>query len=366
VSAVRMILMIESRQTMNNKLAVIAQILALNPIEGADRIERATVLGWHVVVKKGIYKPGDLAVMIFPDSYAPKSYVDETYTGSEKVRIKTVKMRGQYSAGLVLPVSEVYAAAERKGHPSKVWEEGEEVSVLLDVEKWVAPSSECLSGETKGEFPTQILRKTDELNFRSHPEALQEAHTSDSFSDVEFVATLKCDGSSGTFIYKDGEFKVCGRNKEFRFSEKNSFWKVAQKYNIEEILKSQTCELALQGEVCGPGIQKNPMKLEGLTYMVFQIRDVTSHVWWDWDKVKEFCGKFGIPHVPEVTRFMFTKSTPSLDDLQKLANETKYDHGRANAEGVVIRPVRPIRSAALQQDWWSLKVMNQPYDMKKE
>jgi len=347
------------------KLAVIAKVLELAPIEGADRIDRASVLGWHTVVKKGLHKVGDLVVMIFPDSYAYKSYVDETYVGEEKTRIKTLKMRGQYSAGLVLPVSEVYAAAERKGLPSKVWEEGEEVSVLLDVEKWVAPVRASLGGETKGDFPTNIVRKTDELNFRSEPQALEEARTSEKFASVEFVATLKCDGSSGTFIFKNGEFRVCGRNKEFVENEGNSFWRIARKYKIEEMLRAAPLEMALQGEVCGPGIQGNPMKLSELTFFVFQLRDVTNHVWFNWDRVKSICTTHGIPHVPEITRFMFGTTSPSIDDLQELANNTKYDTGRAPAEGVVIRPVVPIKSVVLQQDWWSLKVMNQPYDMKK-
>ena len=347
------------------KLAVIAKVLELNPIEGADRIERATVLGWHVVVKKGVHKIDDLVVMIFPDSYAPKRYVDDSYVGDEKTRIKTVKMRGQYSAGLVLPLYELTQAAIASDNPPETWEEGMEVSVWLDIEKWVAPVSASLGGETLADFPTNIVRKTDELNFRSEPQALEEARTSEKFANVEFVATLKCDGSSGTFIFKNGEFRVCGRNKEFRKDEGNVFWRIAKKYKLEDMLRSAPVELAIQGEACGPGIQKNPLKLDDLTFMVFQIRDVTNHKWFTWDQVKQLCDTHGIPHVPEITRFVFSKSSPSIEDLQELANNTKYDHGRANAEGVVIRPTVPIRSQVLQQDWWSLKVMNQPYDMKK-
>jgi RNA ligase (TIGR02306 family) len=342
------------------KLAVIAKVLELAPIEGADRIERAAVLGWHVVVRKGLYSVGDLVVMVFPDSYAPKKYVDETYTGEDKTRIKTVKMRGQYSAGLVLPLS---VLTDR--YTERFFSEGEEVSVLLDIEKWVAPASASTSGEVKAPFPTHIVRKTDELNFRNEPEALEEARYSAQFKNVEFVATLKCDGSSGTFIYKDGQFYVCGRNTEFAKSANNCFWQVAEKYNLEEILKKQPNSFALQGEVCGPGIQKNPMKLDSLTFMVYQIRDVNKHVWFPWDAVKSFCESFKIPHVPEVSRFTFSDNSPSIEELQEMANSTKYDHGRAEAEGIVIRPIYAIRSQALQQDWWSLKVMNQPYDMKK-
>lgn len=348
------------------KLAVIAKVLELAPIEGADRIERASILGWHVVVKKGIHKVDDLVVMIFPDSYAPKRYVDDTYVGEDKTRIKTVKMRGQYSAGLVLPLYELtQAALSSSNTPPEDWLEGMEVSVWLNVEKWVAPASASVGGETKGDFPTNILRKTDELNFRVEPQALEEARTSDKFANVEFVATLKCDGSSGTFILKNDEFRVCGRNKEFVESPGNSFWNIAKKYKIEEMLRAAPVEMAIQGEACGPGIQKNPLKLDELTFLVFQIRDVTNHKWFTWDQVKDICNTHGIPHVPEITRFVFTKSAPSIDDLQELANNTKYDNGRANAEGIVIRPVTPIKSAALQQDWWSLKVMNQPYDAKK-
>lgn len=44
------------------KLASIQTIGKIEAIEGADRIEKATVLGWHVVVKKGLYKEGDMVV----------------------------------------------------------------------------------------------------------------------------------------------------------------------------------------------------------------------------------------------------------------------------------------------------------------
>lgn len=44
------------------KLASIQKIKALDPIEGADAIERASVLGWQLVVKKDEFKVGDLCV----------------------------------------------------------------------------------------------------------------------------------------------------------------------------------------------------------------------------------------------------------------------------------------------------------------
>jgi RNA ligase (TIGR02306 family) len=345
------------------KLAVVAKVLELAPIEGADRIERATVLGWHVVVKKGLYSVGDKVVMVFPDSLAPKRYVDPAYTGNEKTRIKTVKMRGQYSAGLMLPLYELTAASLASPYPPSDWEEGMEVSVVLGIEKWVAPAGVSTGGDVKGEFPSWFISKTDELNFRSEPEALVEARTDPMFKKTEFVATLKCDGTSATFVRYGENFHVCGRNVEYRDTDGNVHWEMVRKYKLESELADN---YAVQGEICGPGVQGNPMKLDARELFVFRVKNLETQKFLGWDDLKLFCAMHNIKHVPEITRFVFSSyNVPSNEDLQDMANDAKYDHGRANAEGIVIMPTTPIRSMALQKPYWSLKIMNQPYDMKK-
>lgn len=50
------------------KFAQIDQISFINPIEGADSIEIATVQGWDCIVKKGEYNIGDKCVFIFVDT----------------------------------------------------------------------------------------------------------------------------------------------------------------------------------------------------------------------------------------------------------------------------------------------------------
>jgi RNA ligase (TIGR02306 family) len=244
------------------------------------------------------------------------------------------------------------------------FEDNDEVSVALGVEKWVAPVSLSISGTTKGLFPTAIVSKTDELNFRSSPEALEEARNDSRFQNQDFVATIKCDGSSGTYIFKDGEFRVCSRNLELRDTPENIFWQIARKYKLEDALSFAGAELAIQGEVCGPGIQGNPMKLSELTFFAFLLKDVKTNHWKDWDYTRLFCELHNIPTVPVLRRFK-SFDFPSDEALQDMANAAKYDHDRTNAEGIVVRPVQPIKSLILQKGWWSLKVMNQPYDMKK-
>ncbi len=350
---------IKMTKTLTNKImekyAVVAKILELTPIEGADRIETATVLGWKVVVQRYLYSVGDLAVMIFPDTLVPKKFLDGAYQGDSKVRLKTVKLKGQYSAGLLLPMTIV----------GDSFSEGDEISELLGVEKWVAPASASIAGDAAGNFPTMIISKTDEMNIRSEPEAVLEANTNVLFKDNAMVVTLKCDGSSGTFIYKDDAFRVCSRNIELKDTESNVFWQVARKYNLQEKLKAFGVDVVIQGEVCGPGIQGNPMKLTELTFFAFQLKDLSTNKWLHWDSFVDFCNRNDIPHVNEVYRFYLNEEPLNIDRLQEIANNAKYDNGRTNAEGIVVRPARPIPSAALQKSWWSLKVMNQPYDMKK-
>lgn len=54
-------------------LASVQKIISLSPIPDSDNIEKATVLGWDIVVKKGEYKVGDLASYIQIDTVVPES-----------------------------------------------------------------------------------------------------------------------------------------------------------------------------------------------------------------------------------------------------------------------------------------------------
>ena len=53
------------------KLAHIEIIESLTPIEGADKIETAIVLGWSCVVKRGEFKVGQPIVYVEVDSVMP-------------------------------------------------------------------------------------------------------------------------------------------------------------------------------------------------------------------------------------------------------------------------------------------------------
>lgn len=86
------------------KLAHIETIAEIKPIEGADKIELAYVLGWQCVVKKGEFKVGDKIIYVEVDSVMPERPEFE-FLRDRKFKIKTIKLKGQVSMGLILPLS---------------------------------------------------------------------------------------------------------------------------------------------------------------------------------------------------------------------------------------------------------------------
>jgi RNA ligase (TIGR02306 family) len=91
------------------KLASIEIIKNIKNHSNADSLEISEVLGWQVVVKKGLYKDGDKVVFITIDTIVPKcnwsEFLVDQKNPEKPIRIKNIKLRGEFSAGLILPLS---------------------------------------------------------------------------------------------------------------------------------------------------------------------------------------------------------------------------------------------------------------------
>src|ERR1700744_3519324 len=122
------------------KLASIQMIRSLEPIEGADAIEKATVLGWQLVVKKGEFRVGDLCIYCEIDSVMPDRPEFE-FLRPRGMRIKTIRLRGQVSQGICLPVSILPAGT--------VLEENIDCTDILEITKYEPPIPACLGGVAK-------------------------------------------------------------------------------------------------------------------------------------------------------------------------------------------------------------------------
>jgi len=145
---------------MERKLVSIQVIDAINPIEGADNIEVATIQGWKVVIKKGEYKVGDKVIYFEVDSFLPirpeyeflrPSSFKTLYDGSEGFRIRTIKLRKQISQGLVMPIDML--PFDDTGITQE-YQVGDDVTNIMSVKKWEVPLSAHLQGLIKGSFPS--------------------------------------------------------------------------------------------------------------------------------------------------------------------------------------------------------------------
>ncbi len=301
------------------KLASVQKILKLELIEGADSIEKATVLGWSVVVKKDEFKIGDLCVYLEIDSVVPPRE-EFSFLEKSKYRIKTIRLRGQVSQGICFPLTIL---------PLADYQEGQDVTDLLQIIKYEPPVPAHLAGKIKGQFP-EFIPKTDEPRIQTCPQILER------YQNVEFYATEKIDGTSATFFVKNGILEICSRRLLLAFDENNSYFKIAKELNLEEKLKAAGEKYALQGELSGEGIQQNIFKLHGQKLFIFNIYDFAVGKYLSWEEVKKLCQEWQIDIVPEVINSFFLPKT--VDEVVQLATRKSVINPDAWAEGLVFRP----------------------------
>jgi RNA ligase (TIGR02306 family) len=271
---------------MERHLASVKRITEVNPIEGADAIECAIVGGgWPVVIRKGEFEVGELAIFCEIDSFIPhelapflsKGKEPREFNGVKGERLRTIKLRGQLSQGLLLPDSVA----------GSFHTEGDDVTEFLGIQKWEKPIPACLRGQMRGNFPS-FIRKTDQ-------ERIQNLNGKINWDD-EYEVTIKLDGSSMTIWFKEGEWGVCSRNVDLKLDQEgNSFVDMAKRVvgNI-----AWPDNIAIQGELMGPGIQGNREGLKEHEFFVFDVWDISAQRYFEPSKTREFCDLYGLDHVP--------------------------------------------------------------------
>lgn len=316
---------------MSRKLASIQRIIDINPIEGADRIEVATILGWRVVIRKNEFKVNDLCVYFEVDSLIPlkpwSQFLEDKNKPGRPVRLRTIRLREQLSQGLAAPISIL----------DKDVVEGEDVTELLGIEKYEPIISAHLAGKVRGIFPALVPR-TDEERLQSSPGLLSE------FKGKKYVMTLKCDGTSGSFMNIEGDHHVCSRNLSLQDDGVNTYWKMYHKYNLKGVLDTLG-DFAIQSEICGPSIRKNRLGLKDHELFVFDIFDIRAGRRVCFDRMIEICSQYGLPTVPIDSFGTFEFET--IDELIEYSNSRIYPSNGLLAEGIVVRPMEEFYSNVL-------------------
>ena len=317
---------------MERKLATVRKITDIRPIEGADMIELAIVDGWNVVVAKNVgHKVGDMVVYCEIDSFLPIREEFEFLRKSsykkmgdqEGFRLRTIKLRGQISQGLIIPMS-IFGDFGWTAY------EGLDVTKRLGIVKYEPPIPAELFGKVKGGFPS-FLHKTDEERVQNLVKEYEEYKLT---SKHQFYMTEKLDGSSATFYMNEGEFGVCSRNLELLETEENTFWKVARQLNLEENMKDKG-NICLQGELIGEGIQGNPYKIKGQTVHFFNGFDIDKQTRMNNNKFLVLLDELELLSVPILGVAILLPDT--VEEMLKLAEDKSFLNKLTEREGVVIR-----------------------------
>ena len=336
-------------------LASIQRVLEVVKHPNADKLDIVKVLGWKCVTGKDNFKVGDLVCYLEVDSILPDEpqFADIKKRGN---RIKTIRLRGEISMGLCLPLDVLKGRKfpnDTRENPEYDLTEGTDVTALLGVTKWEPVVPACLGGDVEGAFP-DLLPKTDETRIQAYPEILKR------YPRVTFYGTEKIDGSSCTMIKKDGKFRICGRNWEFKSTCMNSFRQVAERDSIEVRLPEG---YAIQGELAGPGIQGNPLKLKQLELFVFNVSKLDEHKYLDMKDLKTFCKVCDLKSVP-IVYVIDDMTKETVDDLVRMATHKSFTNEDVWMEGIVFRPVNEMHDPDLGR--LSFKVINPLYLLEHE
>jgi RNA ligase (TIGR02306 family) len=355
------------------KLASIKEITEIRPIPDADAIECAIVGGgWPVVVKKGEFKVGDLALYLEIDSWVPhelapflsKGKEPREYNGVKGERLRTVKLRGQISQGLLLPTTVITDIWHNLGVDDPwmprffhLFEGDDHTEFLFEkrgLQKWEAPIPACLAGKVKGNFPSWI-QKTDQERVQNLVRDVFIDHKEDSYE-----VTIKLDGSSMTAYVREGSVGVCSRNLDLTETEENTFWNTARSTGILESLleyhQRTGRNIALQGELMGEGIQNNPENLKGHEFFLFDIFDIDKGSYVPPSERMEILSSLTNPvkTVPVLfENFSLTSEVRDVEELLKFAEGPSLFS--PNREGLVFKSNSSDFSFKAISNKWLLK-----------
>ena len=380
------------------ELAYIVKIDNITSIEGYDKVELAHIAGWTVVVGKGQFNSGDLAIYFEIDSKLPevKPFIDNEFLVKKHLKVKTQKMCKSISQGLIMHPDDFGWTIDDKiglwtsdGTYHRLDDDSrfltKELSVTYydpaDVKRKSMPQVDeykrmqdrypeifrkplvkkmmkfklgrkillKLYGKKKSGWPAWVS-KTDEERVQNMPYILEDKQP--------WIATEKIDGSSTTFTMKKGkfganQFYICSRNVVFDTPQKedlcyydsNIYTEMAKKYDVKNVLKSLLKELkcdwvTIQGETFGAGVQKRDYGMKGHDFRAFNL--ITSNAGrFNSVEAEKILAKYGIKWVPIVDENFILPDT--IEELLDYATGTSEIDGGMR-EGIVFRTHDGVKS----------------------
>lgn len=341
---------LETNTDSKRKLASIQIVSDIEKHTNADSLELSTVLGWQIITRIGETEKGKKIIYCEIDSKLPikASWLPDGVKAKilrdhkkKWFRIRTQKIRGEISYGLIIPFTDNLPLPSGVDVPPIDWysslEIGTDVTRLLGIAKYEPPSFtgrySLYASKIGDTFPTHLLSKTDEGRLQSEPHLLKNLH------GLPYYISVKMDGTSVTYLINptNDEFLVCSRNFIRKRPEKIEtcpYWEVAIKYDIENKLRKFP-HLAIQGEILAPNIQKNLCELKDIQLNVFNMIDLRDRSYLSIDNMIEMCKTLDISHVPIEER----ADSFQYDNIKVLVKKAEGNYPKTSnpREGLVIR-----------------------------
>ncbi len=353
------------------KLATIQRIAQISDIPGADAIQVATVLGWMIVIKKGEYQLGDLCTYIQIDTIVPE-LPEYEFLRVRKFRVRTIKLRGQISQGLIVPL------------PKGKYAEGDDVTELLAIKKYEKPDNNPASFKSqkmpasgiarwiylfkhkllfklfpflnkpdRTPFPKELVGITDEERIQNMPTLLT------SYAGKLFYINYKLDGSSITIIHQrranKSIYRICSRKLELHDTQ-NDWYKVFTNTSFsKQILKLvthfKTDNIIVQGEAIG--------KFNGNHHALKENEIRLFNIFVNGEKLHqaEYMNTVTLLDIPHCPLFATTLLKHDMNSILQLSEIKDSLNPKVEAEGLVWR---------LAEGNVSFKVINNKYLIKQE
>jgi RNA ligase (TIGR02306 family) len=323
---------------MTRQLARIVRIDSITDIKKADAIETAHIGGWTVVINKGQFVPGDLAVYFELDSFLPDGnpawqfLVDKVptdYNGRRGHVLRSVTLRGQCSQGFLCPISIV---------PAFIVEAvGADVSEALGIVKFEKPIPAELAGKSRGE-PPSLVRGTSQERIQNLADQLLPWQIGGEGSvGLSWELTEKLEGSTCSMALLSDEFRVCSNNVDYYEEAGNPMWTLARKLDVEAKLRAYANgrNLVLQGELVGPGIEGNHYQLKEHRFYLYRVYDASTGILFEPAERREFAQLLGIPHVPVIDEGFKLNYQIGMAELLAMADGPSAINPATRREGFV-------------------------------
>jgi len=235
----------------------ICRVSAIEPVTGADKIDLAAVMGFNVIVERGRFRAGDLAIFIPPDAMLPRGLADSLkgttkLFGERKNRTRAYKLRGVVNEGVLVG-------------PLPAGKEGTDAAVTLGIVKYEPRLPKRMRGECV-RLPSLTIA-FDLENWRRHPGIVLEGELVEisekihgTFCGVSVVPNLN-NGAlyrGDTLIYSKGLGQRGFVIKDSEPNAENLYLKAVKRLGLRERIISAfgyTVQATIFGELYGSGVQ---------------------------------------------------------------------------------------------------------------